>query len=111
LKKPLSFDRGSSRLQVLMLKCPGLESNQHVPEDTSPSSYSQSVANIIDSKDLSPPPTPSGAPGGDEIPERDTNHPPAVLQDLAAIVEAWPKLPDSIKQAILALVKASEHVG
>ena len=28
---------------------------------------------------------------------------------LADIVEAWPRLPDSIKSAILALVKASEH--
>ncbi|NQT03343.1 MAG: hypothetical protein HQ580_15050 [Planctomycetes bacterium] len=30
--------------------------------------------------------------------------------DLIDIVEAWPGLPDSIKSAILALVKASEHV-
>ena len=29
---------------------------------------------------------------------------------LADIVDAWPGLPDSIKSAILALVKASEHV-
>jgi hypothetical protein len=30
--------------------------------------------------------------------------------DLIDIAEAWPKLPDAIKSAILALVKASEHV-
>ncbi len=30
--------------------------------------------------------------------------------DLIDIVEAWPRLPDSIRSAILALVKASEHV-
>jgi hypothetical protein len=31
-------------------------------------------------------------------------------QELAAIMEAWPRLPDAIKSAILALVKAAEHV-
>jgi hypothetical protein len=30
--------------------------------------------------------------------------------DLIDIADAWPRLPDSIKSAILALVKASEHV-
>ncbi len=35
---------------------------------------------------------------------------PVLPQDLADTVEAWPTLPDSIKSAILALVKASEHV-
>jgi hypothetical protein len=35
---------------------------------------------------------------------------PVLPQELADIVEAWPRLPDSIKSAILALVKAAEHV-
>jgi len=39
-----------------------------------------------------------------------SNQIPASLQELANVVAAWPTLPDSIKSAILALVKASEHV-
>ena len=38
------------------------------------------------------------------------NQIPVLPQELADIVEAWPRLPDSIKSAILTLVKASEHV-
>jgi len=39
-----------------------------------------------------------------------SDQPPVLPQELAVIVEAWPNLPDSIKLAILALVRASEHV-
>ncbi len=35
---------------------------------------------------------------------------PVLAQELVNVMEAWPRLPDSIKSAILALVKASEHV-
>jgi hypothetical protein len=31
--------------------------------------------------------------------------------DLAAVVEAWPKLPDAIKAGILAMVKAASGKG
>jgi hypothetical protein len=44
--------------------------NLHVPKDTSPSSYDESLGNESDDKDLSITPPPSGDHGGDRLAEK-----------------------------------------
>ena len=62
------------------------------------------------SQDLQNSPKPTCTDTCTDSPEHIQPHPPTELQDLADIVAAWTRLPDAIKSAILALVKAAEHV-
>ena len=85
----------------LMAKCPGLESNQHDPKVTSPSSYNPSPTNDSKDSDLE---NPQNAGMPKSMPcahENDT--------DLAHLIESWPTLPDHIKQAIMALIQTAER--
>ena len=52
--------------------------------------------------DLGNPPSPSGAESGAVGAESDP-----IAPELAAIIAAWPALPEATRQAILAMVKAT----
>jgi hypothetical protein len=45
--------------------------------------------------------------GGDQCGDRKDDFP----TDLAAVVEAWPKLPEAIRAGILAMIRAAEYGG
>jgi hypothetical protein len=60
-------------------------------------------------KDLGNHPETTCTPTCTNFSEKAPNQPPALPQDLADIVDAG-RLPESIRSAILTLVRASEHV-
>ena len=63
--------------------------------------------NVSLGKDLQPTQSNAYKPAYKQIPKNTSNQTETLPPELAEIVAAWPKLPEHIKQSILALVRAS----
>ena len=88
-------------------KCPELDSNQHEPKLTSPSSYDEANHKSTDNNNVRESPqgmVPKTVPRTRENAPNDAAEPPA---DLGEVVWTWPQLPPAVRSAILTLVRAS----
>ncbi len=88
--------------------CPGLESNQHDPKVTSPSSYTALQDKCNSNRNLSKLQNQGGPKKVLSKPENGLNEPPYPHTDLSQIVTVWPDLPEHIKAAIKAMIQSHE---
>ena len=91
--------------------CPGLESNQHDPKVTSPSSYNTPYDKPFPNRDLGKPQGNAAPKMVPSKPESGSKGAAALPLGLAEIVAVWPQLPEHIKAAIKALVRTHDTEG
>ena len=89
-----------------MPHCPGLESNQHDPKVTSPSSYNETEGKPKNAKEIEKP-SEGGVPNMVSEKRESLQRLICICLEGAEILDAWPQLPKPTRSAILAIVRAA----